>query len=44
MNGTIHFRDGSKYSGFMQNGKKHGPTSEYIFPNGDKFMGQFEND
>lgn len=27
INGTINFKDGGQYKGFMENGKKHGPAA-----------------
>ena len=44
INGTINYRDGSKYKGYMERGFKHGPAAEYTFPDGDRFMGTFECD
>jgi hypothetical protein len=40
----VDYTDGSKFKGTMLNGRKHGENCEFIFADGDKFTGEFENE
>lgn len=44
VNGTVSYADKSFYRGYMVNGEKSGPNGEYIFADGDRFVGSFEKD
>ena len=44
VNGVVKYKDGTTYKGYVEKGLRHGESSEYIFPDGDRFAGKFEAD
>lgn len=40
----IKFSDGSMYNGYIKDGQKDGVHGEYVYKDGDKFVGEFYRD